>query len=93
MHKLKLIDYDIQKNIFNILLFLWVISIPFKNALFQISLVSIILFFLIYIIKNKDYNYFKMLLYKYKDLLVLSILLLLCMTISNYINDISNIKG
>ena len=42
MHKLKLIDYDIQKNIFNILLFLWVISIPFKNALFQISLVSII---------------------------------------------------
>lgn len=96
MHKLKLIDYDIQKNIFNILLFLWVISIPFKNALFQISLVSIILFFLIYIIKNKDYNYFKMLLYKYKDLLVLSILILLCMTISNYINyinDISNKKG
>lgn len=93
MNKLKLVDYDIQKSIFNILLFLWVISIPFKNALFQISLVSIILFFLIYIIKNKDYNYFKMLLYKYKDLLILSILLLLCMTISNYINDISNKKG
>ena len=86
----KIIDTKFIKNTFNVILFMWVISIPFKNALYQISVILLIIFFLIYIMINKDYDYFKSILYKYKDLLLISIFILLSMTISNFINDISN---
>ena len=77
------------KNIFNILLFIWCISIPFKNALYQASIASILIFFIIFIIKYKDYNYLKEGCYKFKDLILVFSLIILSMTISNTINDVS----
>lgn len=77
------------KNIFNILLFIWCISIPFKNALYQASIASILIFFIIFIIKYKDYNYLKEVCYKFKDLILVFSLIILSMTISNTINDVS----
>lgn len=78
-----------SKNIFNALLFIWVISIPFKNSVYQISTVSLILFFIVYIIKNKDFSYLKVLIKKYKDVILSCFLIILSMTISNIINDVS----
>ncbi|WP_419769422.1 MAG: O-antigen ligase family protein [Candidatus Marinarcus sp.] len=78
------------KNFFNVLLFIWVIFIPFKNAIYQISTILLILFFIVYVIKNKDIQCVKDVLYKYKDIFFAFALILLSMTISNVINDVSN---
>ena len=48
-------DID-DKNIFKVLLFIWIMSIPFKNAIYQISVVTIIVFFIFYLIKIKNFN-------------------------------------
>ena len=77
------------KNAFNIVLLIWCISIPFKNAVYQISTVLLILHFIIYIIINKDSNHLKELLYKFKKLIFAFSLIILSMTISNFINDVS----
>ena len=77
------------KNIFNVLLLVWVISIPFKNAIYQGSTIFLIIFFLVYVIKNKDYDNLKILFYKYKDLFIAFSLIILSMTISNILNDVS----
>lgn len=80
--------YDV-KNVFNILLFIWCVSIPFKNALYQGATSFIILFFIVFIIKYKDYSYLKEICYKFKDLFLAFSLIILSMTISNSINDVS----
>ena len=41
-----MVSFFNQKNIFNVLLSIWVISIPFKNALYQGSTIFLIIFFL-----------------------------------------------
>ncbi len=82
--------YFSSDYLFNILLLIWCISIPFKNAVYQSATALIILFFLVYIIKNKDYVYFKELASKFKDLILVFSLIILSMTVSNFINDVSN---
>jgi len=77
------------KNVFNILLFIWCVSIPFKNALYQGTTIFIILFFIVIIIKYKEYTYLKEICYKFKDLFFAFTLIILSMTISNSINDVS----
>lgn len=42
--------------ILNFLLFIWILSIPFKNAIFQISVVLISIFFLYHLFKTKKFN-------------------------------------
>lgn len=74
---------------FNVLLLVWVISIPFKNAIYQGSTIFLIIFFLVYVIKNRDYDNLKILFYKYKDLFIAFSLIILSMTISNMLNDVS----
>ena len=74
---------------FNVLLLVWVISIPFKNAIYQGSTIFLIIFFLVYVIKNRDYDNLKILFYKYKDLFIAFSLIILSMTISNILNDVS----
>lgn len=81
------------KNIFNVLLLVWVISIPFKNAIYQGSTIFLIIFFLVYVIKNKDYDNLKILFYKYKDLFIAFSLIILSMTISNILNDVSKTEA
>lgn len=82
-----------QQNIFIFLLFLWTVSIPFKNAVYQGSTILLITFFLVYLIKNRDYKYFKSLFNNYKDLFISFSLIILSMSISNTINDFSNIDA
>lgn len=79
-----------QQNIFVFLLFLWTVSIPFKNAIYQGSTIFLIIFLLFYVIKNKDYDYFKNLFNRYKDLFIAFSLIILSMSISNTVNDVSN---
>ncbi|MDD2292012.1 MAG: O-antigen ligase family protein [Aliarcobacter sp.] len=81
------------KNIFNVLLLVWVISIPFKNAIYQGSTIFLIIFFLVYVIKNRDYENLKILFYKYKDLFIAFSLIILSMTISNILNDVSKTEA
>lgn len=84
-----MINFFNPKNIFNVLLLVWVVSIPFKNAIYQGSTIFLIIFFLVYVIKNKDYNNLKILFHKYKNLFVTFSLIILSMTISNMLNDVS----
>jgi len=81
--------YYSENYLFNILLLIWCISIPFKNAVYQISTGLIVLFFLVYIVKYKDYIYFKELALRFKDLILAFFLIILSMTISNFINNVS----
>lgn len=42
--------------IFKSLLFIWIMAIPFKNAVYQISVVAIIIFFLVHLFQTKKFN-------------------------------------
>lgn len=75
--------------VLNLILFIWILSIPFKNSVYQISTVLIIFFFLIYLFKNKDFQYLKNIIIKFKDLFIVFLLITFSMTISNVINDVS----
>lgn len=81
-----------QMNIFNSLLFLWIVSIPFKNAVFQISTFLLVVYFISYVFYYKDYLNIKKIVSKYKDLFLFLILIILSMMISNIIN-FSNLES
>lgn len=48
-----------NKNIFKFFLFIWIMALPFKNAVYQISVILIILYFIVHIIKTKNINILK----------------------------------
>ena len=75
--------------VFNTFLFLWILFIPFKNAFYQASTFLLIVTFFIYVVVNKDYKYVKEIIVKYKDIVFAFLLILISMTISNLINDVS----
>ena len=77
------------KYIFNLILLLWIISIPFKNAFYQGSTLVLISIFIVYILINRDFTHIKNLILLYKDIALGFLLILFSMTISNYINDVS----
>ena len=77
------------KNIFNFIFLIWIISIPFKNSIYQASTILLILFFLIYLIKHRDFLYFKDLILRYKGILYSFLIILISMAISNIINDVN----
>ncbi len=77
------------KNIFNFIFLIWIISIPFKNSIYQASTILLILFFLIYLIKYRDFLYFKDLIFKYKSILYAFLIISISMAISNIINDVN----
>lgn len=79
-----------DNNIFLIILFCWVISIPFKNVIYQISVSLMILYFLFFIIKNKDYEYLKLTIRPFKYLLYSFLLILFSMIISNFCNSVNS---
>ena len=45
-----------NKNIFKFSLFILIMALPFKNAVFQITVILIILYFIVHIIKTKNIN-------------------------------------
>ncbi len=85
--------YINQYSIYNFLLFIWVVSVPFKNAFYQISTALLVLFLIVYVVLKKDYIHLKQLLFKYKSLFFILFLLLCSMTISNLVNDMIGTKA
>jgi O-antigen ligase len=85
--------YINQYSIYNFLLFIWIVSVPFKNAFYQISTALLVLFLIVYVILRKDYTHFKQLLLKYKNLFIILFLLIVSMTISNLANDMTGTKA
>jgi O-antigen ligase len=84
-----MISFFSPQVIFNSILLIWILSIPFKNSVYQISTILIIVYFLIYVIKNKDFIYLKNIIMRFKDLFIIFLLIILSMTISNLANDVS----
>lgn len=84
-----MISFFSPQVIFNFILLIWILSIPFKNSVYQISTILIIVYFLIYVIKNKDFIYLKNIIMRFKDLFIIFLLIILSMTISNLANDVS----
>ena len=72
--------------IINFFLFVFILSIPFKNFLYQFSSISIICIFIYIIKKEKDFMKIKRIFLLYKDIFILFILLILSMFISTLLN-------
>lgn len=77
---------DKYKLAFNIILFIWLCSIPFKNAIYQISTVLVLLFFVVHLIINKNYSVLIKNFKKTKVLTVFIALILLSMCLANILN-------
>lgn len=77
---------DKYKLAFNIILFIWLCSIPFKNAIYQISTVLVLLFFVVHLIINKNYSVLIENFKKTKVLAVFVALILLSMCLANILN-------
>lgn len=75
-----------EKIVFNFLLIIWILSIPFKNAIFQGSISLLIIFFVFYIFKTKNFSILKENLIRTKFLAIGFFSIILCMIISNLIN-------
>ena len=81
------IDYFKYERIFiNIVLCIYVISIPFKDVFFQSSIVLLILSFFVIVFRENDFLDF---IKKIKILLYFFVAILFSMTISNLSNDFS----
>jgi len=65
-------------------LFIWIITIPFKNAVYQVAIAFLLISCVFIIIKNKDYSTFKSVITRDKVLLSGITLLFISMTVSNY---------
>ncbi|ASM40011.1 O-antigen ligase family protein [Campylobacter sp. RM12327] len=77
---------DKTKFAFKFLLFVWLCSVPFKNSIYQISTVLILLFCIIHFIKNKNYFILKENFNKTKILSFFVGLIILSMIVSNLLN-------
>lgn len=77
---------DKYKLAFNIILFIWLCSIPFKNAIYQISTVLVLLFFVVHLIINKNHSVLIENFKKTKVLTVFVVLILLSMCLANILN-------
>lgn len=75
-----------NKNVFKFFLFVWIISLPFKNAVYQVSVILLVLFFLTHLFKTRN---FSILLENLKETVSLTIgfsLIISVMLLSNLLN-------
>jgi O-antigen ligase len=86
---MKLFSLITPQILLNFLLLIWILSIPFKNSIYQMSTVLIMVYFLVYLVKNRDFIYLKEIIIKYRDLIIIFLLIILSMTISNFLNETS----
>ena len=77
------------KKLFNITLFIWIIFIPMKTSFYQISYVLLIILFLVHLFTEKRFTLFIEMLKEYKSLLIAFSLIILSMTISNLLSNIT----
>ncbi|ANE36355.1 putative membrane protein, O antigen ligase family [Campylobacter iguaniorum] len=86
----KAMQYFKEQNpqilIFKFFLFIWIMSIPFKNSIYQISFVILNLFFITHLLYTKNFNSIKDILYKTRFLTIAFIGIFLSMIISNLLN-------
>lgn len=73
-------------TIFKSLIFIWIFSIPFKNAIFQISIVLISIFFLYYFFKTRNFNILFDNLKETKNLFIGFSFIIFAMLLSNLLN-------
>lgn len=73
-------------RVLNFLLLLWILSIPFKNAVFQTSIVLIWIFFLYHLFKTKNFNILVENLKETKNLFIGFFLIVFAMIFSNLLN-------
>ncbi len=76
-------EKNLYIKIFQILLFIWIFSIPLKNSIYQISTVLIIIFFLIHYFYHNQKTVLLELLGEYKTLLIVFLAFILSMTLSS----------
>ena len=69
-------------KIFQTILFIWIFSIPLKNALYQISTALIVILFLIHCLYYKQKDFLLEILTTYKKLLIVFLLFIASMTLS-----------
>lgn len=73
-------------SIFKFLIFIWILSIPFKNAVFQISIVLISIFFLYDLLKTRSFNILFDNLKETKNLFIGFSFIIFAMILSNLLN-------
>ena len=79
-------DNNKELFIFKFFFFLWIMSIPFKNAVFQFSIFSIIIFFIYHLAKTKNFSLLSENLNKTKYLTIGFSLIVLSLCFSNLLN-------
>lgn len=84
--KQRLEDTDWQILVFKTVLFIWVVSLPFKNAIYQISFVMLDLFFITHLLCTQNFGIIKDILYKTRFLGLAFAGIVLSMVISNLLN-------
>ena len=75
-----------QKIIFNIFLFIWLLSIPFKNAVYQASVILLVIFFVVDIFQSRRFDILIKNLREAKLLFISFFFLMFSMTLSNLLN-------
>jgi O-antigen ligase len=79
---LQIKERDFFLNIFQSILFLWILSIPLKNALYQVSTALIVILFFIHYFYYKQKDFLLEILTTYKKLLIVFLLFIASMTLS-----------
>ena len=77
------VDYLRKYNLFNSVLFIWVLFLPLKNAIYQISLVIMVGMFVYHVYYFNNFELVKKLIEKNKDILLAFSLLVLGMLLSS----------
>ncbi len=72
--------------IFNFFLFIWILSIPYKNMFYQLSVVSILSIFLYHLVVVKNYGVTRNIFILYKDVFITIMLLMASMLLSTVLN-------
>lgn len=75
-----------EKNVFRFILFIWILSIPFKNVFYQISFSLIIVFFIINVFRTKNFEILLSNLNETKYLFIGFLFIVFSMILSNLLN-------
>lgn len=75
-----------KKTVFNIFLFIWLLSIPFKNAVYQASVILLVIFFVVDIFQSRRFDLLIQNLKKTQILAASFFLLMFSMILSNLLN-------
>ncbi len=78
-------DYLRKYNIFNIVLFLWILFLPMKNSVYQVSVVLMVIFFIYHSITFKTFDKVKDIVRKEKSIFTAFGFILLSMILSSII--------